>query len=267
LRRYYEPYCAAARRIGVGCLLDTATWRASADWGARLGYSPAALDTINRDSVALLEAVRAAWETPEAPVLINGAIGPRGDGYVPSALMDPDTAAAYHTPQVASFAASAADLITAWTMTNAPEAIGITRAAVAATMPVAIAFTVETDGRLPDGTALGAAIEAVETATAGAPAYYMINCAHPTHFDAVLAAAPGAGNAWMARLRGLRANPSSQSHAELNEATTLDEGDPAQLGQQLRGLRLRHRGLNIMGGCCGSDHRHMEQIGLACRAA
>ena len=98
-------------------------------------------------------------ETPERPKgPINGAIGPRGDGYVPSALMGPDAAAAYHTPQVAAFAESAADMVSALTMTNANEAIGIAHAAHASGIPVAISSTNETDGRLPDGTAFGDAI-------------------------------------------------------------------------------------------------------------
>ncbi len=261
LRRYYDAYGAAAQRSGVGCLLDTATWRASPDWGDRLGFPPSALDALNRASVTLLEDVRADWETPGVPVLINGAIGPRGDGYVPGAPMDPDTAAAYHGPQVKAFAGSAADMVSALTMTNANEAIGIARAAQVCDIPAAISFTVETDGRLPDGTPLGDAIAVVDEATGRAPAYYMINCAHPSHFDAVLAQ----GGPWLARLYGVRVNPSSKSPAELNESTTLEDGDPVAVAHQLRELRARHRHFTVLGGCCGSDHRHAEQIGLACQ--
>ncbi|MES2712865.1 MAG: homocysteine S-methyltransferase family protein [Pseudomonadota bacterium] len=262
LRRYYDAFCQAALRTGVGCLLDTATWRANPDWGARLGYSPSELDQLNRAAVTLLEEVRDQWDTPQVPLLISGAIGPRGDGYVPSALMPPDEAAAYHGTQVRAFAGSAADMICALTMTNANEAIGIARAAREAAMPVAISFTVETDGRLPDGTALGKAIEATDAATGRAPAYYMINCAHPSHFAAVLET----GGQWLERLRGVRANPSAKSHAELNEATELDAGDPVALAAELGQLRARNPNLIVFGGCCGTDERHAERIALACRA-
>lgn len=263
LRRYYDAFCQAALRTGVGILLDTATWRASPDWAARLGYSDQQLGTMNRAAVTLVEEVRDQWDTPQVPILISGAIGPRGDGYVPSALMGPEEAAAYHGPQVRVFAESAADMICALTMTNANEAIGIARAAREAGMPVAISFTVEVDGRLPDGTALGEAIEATDAATGRAPAYYMINCAHPSHFTPVLEA----GGPWIERLRGLRANPSAKSHAELNEATELDAGDPVALASELGRLRARNRNLTVFGGCCGTDERHAERIAIACRAA
>jgi len=262
LRRYYEPYAAAAQRTRAPCLLDTATWRASPDWGAKLGYGVDQLSALNRDSVALLREIRAGWETPEVPVLINGAIGPRYDGYVYEAdtAMDAAGAATFYGPQVAAFAASGADMITAWTMTYAGEAAGIARAARDAGLPCTVSFTVETDGRLPDGSSLADAISATDAASAGAPLHYMVNCAHVSHIEPALRG----GGAWLARLGGVRANPSALSHAELNEATTLDPGDPAALGRDLAALRGRHPGMCVMGGCCGSDHTHAEQIGLAC---
>jgi S-methylmethionine-dependent homocysteine/selenocysteine methylase len=265
LRRYYEPYAVAARRNDVPCLLDTATWRASPDWGAKLGYSPHQLAALNRDAVSLLMDVRAAWETPEQPVVINGAIGPRFDGYVFEAesAMDPASAAAFHGPQVTALAAAGADLLTAWTMTYAGEAAGVALAARDAGLPCIISFTVETDGRLPDGSTLAEAIAATDAAAGASPLLYMVNCAHVTHIDEALRT----GGTWLARLGGVRANPSALSHAELNEATSLDPGDPAAFGRDLSALRQRHPGLCVLGGCCGSDHTHAEQIGLACRAA
>jgi homocysteine S-methyltransferase len=188
LRRYYEPYAAAARRNGVPCLLDTATWRASPGWGSKLGYSPHQLAALNRDAVGLLMGVRAAWETPEQPVLINGAIGPRLDGYVfeVESAMNPASAAAFHGPQVTALAAAGADLVTAWTMTYAGEAAGIALAARDAGLPCIISFTVETDGRLPDGSTLAAAIMATDAAAGASPLLYMVNCAHVTHIDQAL---------------------------------------------------------------------------------
>jgi S-methylmethionine-dependent homocysteine/selenocysteine methylase len=206
LRRYYEPYVALAREAGVGVVLDTPTWRASSDWGERLGYSPETLDDVNRRAVAL---VRALGDE----VVVCGCIGPRGDGCVVDERMTAEEAEDYHTRQIVVFAEAPADLVSGLTMTYTDEAVGVVRAAEAAGIPVAILFTVETDGRLPSGEALGEAIERVDAETGGAAAYFMLNCAHPTHFAAVLEDAP-----WIDRVRGVRANASRKSHAELDEA-------------------------------------------------
>jgi S-methylmethionine-dependent homocysteine/selenocysteine methylase len=262
LRRYYTRYAEIARAAGVGFVLESPTWRASADWGAKLGYSPAALAEANRAAIALMQELQAELESAHTPMVVSGCVGPRGDGYVAGELMSADQAAAYHAQQIEVFAAAGADMATAITMTNASEALGVTRAARGAGLPVAISFTVETDGRLPTGQSLGEAIGEVDAATADGPAYYMINCAHPSHFEHVLA-----GGAWTARVRGLRANASRCSHAELDAATELDAGDPVELGGQYRALRRRHPQINVLGGCCGTDERHVEQISQACRAA
>lgn len=258
LRSYYRLHAAIARASGVGFILESATWRASPDWGEKLGYSALALEAANRKAIGLLHDLRAELETDSTPMVISGCVGPRGDGYDPGAVMSPEEAEAYHAPQIRLYRAAGADQVTAITMTNVPEAIGITRAAQAAEIPVAISFTVETDGRLPTGEELRYAVAATDAATGHGPAYYMINCAHPTHFERVL------GGDWVARLRGIRANASRCSHAELDEATDLDDGDPLELGQQYRELRRRFPWISVLGGCCGTDHRHIEQIAAAC---
>ena len=255
LRDYFLPYVDLAREHGVGIILDTPTWRANPDWGARLGYSPVALAEANRRGVALLERLRAE-AGDEVTLVISGCIGPRGDGYRVDELMSADAAEEYHRPQVATFADTAADMVTALTLTYASEAIGIVRAAEAAAIPAVVSFTVETDGRLPSGQPLGEAIEEVDAETAGAAAYFMLNCAHPTHFADVLEDA----GAWADRLRGLRANASAKSHAELDEAEELDEGDPVELARSYRDLSARLRNLTVVGGCCGTDHRHIDAI-------
>jgi S-methylmethionine-dependent homocysteine/selenocysteine methylase len=260
LRKYFRAYAAIAQRFGVGLILESATWRASRDWAERLGHTPAELADLNRAAVRQLEGIRAEFQTARAPMVISGCLGPRGDGYNPSSLMSVEAAEAYHAEQVRIFADSAADLVTAITLNYVEEAIGIARAARNAGMPVVISFTVETDGRLPTKDTLQAAIERVDTATAAYPAYYMINCAHPTHFERAL----DPKEAWIQRLRGLRANASRQSHAELNESPTLDPGDPVELGREYAALKQRLPRLNVMGGCCGTDHRHIEQIATAC---
>ncbi len=261
LRRYFDHYAEIAKADGVGLVLESATWRASADWGKLLNYSMAELEQANRQAVADLEDVRAAHETPATPIVISGNIGPRGDGYDPGLIMSVEEAQTYHSAQVGTFKDSAADMVSALTMTNVPEAIGVTRAAQVVGMPVVISFTVETDGHLPTGQPLGEAIEAVDAATENGPVYYMVNCAHPTHFDTNLAT----DDAWIKRVRGIRANASCLSHAELDEAEELDEGNPVEFGQQLAALRRRHPQISILGGCCGTDHRHIEQVSHSCK--
>ncbi|MGK9170117.1 homocysteine S-methyltransferase family protein [Inquilinus limosus] len=261
LRRYYTRYIEIARKEGTGFILESPTWRASPDWGRKLGYSDEALDRANRDSIALMQELRDEFETGQTPIVISGCVGPRGDGYDPGQVMSPEEAAAYHGRQIRTFGEAGVDMVAAITMTNANEAIGVTRAAQEAGLPVAISFTVETDGRLPTGQGLMDAIEEVDGATSGGPAYYMINCAHPTHFDGTLAVR----DARVERVRGIRANASRQSHQELNEAPDLDDGDPVELGRQYGDLLRRHPQINVLGGCCGTDHRHVEQIGTACK--
>jgi len=235
LRKYFRTYVAIARKYEVGFVLESATWRASADWIAKLGYSGAAPAEMNRKAIALLHDIRNEYENEKTRMVISGCIGPRGDGYNPAVLMEEDEAERYHAMQAATFRDAEADMVTAITMTYPAEAIGVTRAAQSAGMPVVISFTVETDGRLPTGQTLGEAIELVDQATHHAPEYYMINCAHPTHFEGALAA----GEQWLERIRGVRANASTKSHAELDEAKELDDGNPVELGLQYRGLKSR----------------------------
>jgi S-methylmethionine-dependent homocysteine/selenocysteine methylase len=260
LRRYFRAYASIAARHGAGLILESATWRASADWGKRLGYSADELAEANWQAIRMLEPLGREVESAKTRVVISGCVGPRGDGYVPSQTMSEAEAQDYHNAEIRTFAGTAADMITAITMNYAEEATGVARAAVAAGMPVVISFTVETDGRLPTGQTLRDAIAQVDAATKSAPAYYMINCAHPTHLDGALAAR----EPWVDRIRGLRANASTKSHAELNESTELDIGNPAELAAQYAALRRRLPALNVMGGCCGTDHRHVEAIAAAC---
>jgi S-methylmethionine-dependent homocysteine/selenocysteine methylase len=251
LRRYYDPYASLARDRGVGFVLESPTWRASPRWAAELGYGEDELDRLNRKAIALMEELRDAY-ADGAPVVISGCIGPQDDGYRPGETMSADAATEYHATQIATFADTAADMVTAVTMTYADEAIGISRAAHAAGIPVAISFTTETDGYLPSGQSLADAIELVDSEAP--PAYYMINCAHPTHFEGAL------HEPWARRIHGLRANASTKSHAELDEAEELDPGDPADLGARYAALREQLPQLNVLGGCCGTDHRHIAAI-------
>jgi S-methylmethionine-dependent homocysteine/selenocysteine methylase len=255
LRLYYAPYAISARERGVGFVLESPTWRASPGWATQLGYTSEQLDALNRKAIALMDELRTEYGGG-APVVISGCIGPEGDGYAPETMLTPDEAERYHAVQIGTFSETAADMVTAITMTYPEEAIGVTRAAAAVGLPAVISFTVETDGRLPSGQALGGAIQQVDDATGDAPAYYMINCAHPTHFaDAV-----SGGEPWVRRIGGLRTNASAKSHAELDEAEQLDEGDPTDLAERHAALKAALPGVNVLGGCCGTDHRHVDAI-------
>jgi S-methylmethionine-dependent homocysteine/selenocysteine methylase len=260
LRKYFRTYVQLARRFGAGFILESPTWRANPDWGARLGYGFADLAQANLKAIRLLEEVRAEAADAGVPMVISGNVGPRGDGYVADNAMTAAQAEDYHSRQIDTFANSAADMVCAATMNYVDEAIGVVRAARRAGMPVAILFTVETDGALPTSQTLRSAIEQTDAETDGYTSYFGINCAHPTHFEHVLT---GDGN-WLRRIRALRANASVKSHAELNESTTLDAGDPSELGDQYSRLRSPLAELAVVGGCCGTDDRHVEQIARAC---
>ncbi len=256
LRAYFMPYIDIALANRTGIILDTPTWRASHGWSEQLGYTILDTQFFNEASVDFLVALRERHASESTPMVINGAIGPQDDGYNPSNMMSTGEAEDYHRHQVEVFAQTRADMITAVTMTYVEEAIGISRAARKAEIPVAISFTVETDGRLPSGMSLKRAIEITDQHTDRTPVYYMINCAHATHFDHVI----GGDEDWTRRIYGVRANASCKSHAELDEATELDDGDPREFGQEYAVLRQKLDNLKVVGGCCGTDYRHIAEV-------
>lgn len=251
LRRYYEPFLELARDRGVPLVLSAPTWRANADWGRLLGYEDEALAAVNRRAIELLESMAAEYDD----VVIEGSVGPRSDAYNPTLLMDADEAERYHAVQLRTFADAGCAQATALTLTYAEEGIGIARAAKSAGIPIVVGFTVETDGRLPSGHSIEEAIVAVDQATDGAAEFFVINCAHPTHFADSLPEGESRG-----RIGGLRANASTLSHAELDEAEALDSGDAADLAERYVALRSALPGLDVVGGCCGTDIRHVTAI-------
>lgn len=249
LRRYYASYLDIARSHRTGFVVESATWRANPDWAARLGVSPGRLDQLNRLAIELAEEVRAAAASDGITAVVSGCVGPREEAMTAAEAED------YHTPQIASFAATTADLVTAVTINDAAEAVGIVRAAAAVDVPAAVSFTVETDGRLATGQSLREAVEQVDADTGARAAYFMVNCAHPTH----LATTFDDGD-WLRRVVGLRLNASTRSHAELDEAEDLDEGDPEEFGAELAALRERLPAATVFGGCCGTDTRHVAAV-------
>jgi S-methylmethionine-dependent homocysteine/selenocysteine methylase len=256
LEKYYQEYLSIAKKYHVGFILESPTWRSSPDWGEKLGYSKNELWDVNQQSIELLQEIRINFEDEGTSIVISGCIGPRGDGYKPIKRMSIEDAEEYHSFQINAFSQACADLVTALTISYTEEAIGIVKAAQNAGVPVVISFTLETDGRLPSGESLDNAIETVDAVTDCGPAYYMINCAHPTHFEKVLKI----DGRWKKRLRGIRANVSRLSHAELDESENLDDGNPHELGLEYGELFNILPNATVWGGCCGTDHRHIEEI-------
>ena len=261
LRRYYRHYAGIARSHGFGFVLETPTWRASADWGRKLGLDATVLTDLNREAIGLLHELREELESPDLPMVLSGNLGPRGDGYRPTSAMTAAEAARYHGEQIRVLRDAGADYVSAFTLNDVEEAQGIADAAAALKVASVISFTVETDGRLPSGLGLREAVERVDQRAAQPPAYYMVNCAHPEHLHAALAEE----GPWLARLRGLRVNASRRSHAELDNSTELDAGNPEELGDDCRTLARRLPELNVLGGCCGTDPRHVEAMAQAWR--
>ncbi len=258
LTEYLQHYADIAASVGAAVELEAPTWRANPDWAKVLGHDLDTLGAFIDDCVEVVAGLRTTWQGYQA-FLIGGTVGPRGDGYRVDTSMSVDQAADYHAFQVTRMANAGVDVVTALTMGYVGEAAGVALAAKAAGVPSVVSFTVETDGRLPSGLGLGEAIEATDAATGAAPLHYMINCAHPTHFDHVLdPAAP-----WAGRIGGIRANASTLSHAELDEMVELDAGDPVDLANRYVALRDQLPGLHVVGGCCGTDHRHVAAIASA----
>ncbi len=259
LKGYLKDMIALGEEAGAGVILESPTWVANRDRGVALGYASSELKKLNQDAIAMMAAVRS--ESDHAPTVISANIGPREDAYAPEAQMNSDEAERYHSEQISALAETDVDVISGYTLAYASEAIGMVRAARRFGLPVVISFTVETNGRLPTGASLEEAITEVDAATDSYAAYFMINCAHPEHFSGVLEDAP-----WMQRIRGIIANASRCSHAELDEAVELDDGNPTELGVQLSDIRRKFPHIQVLGGCCGTDMRHMKQIVTASRA-
>jgi S-methylmethionine-dependent homocysteine/selenocysteine methylase len=255
LTRYFEGFLTLARERNAGFVLDSTTWKAHAHWAESLGMNSAELRAANEESIRFIAELRDRFSTNAQPIVLNAVVGPRGDAYRPEAKISMEDAESYFAEQLGWLAATDADMISALTFNQAGEAAGLARAARAVGMPVVVSFTVETHGALPDGQSVADAITQVDEATDGYPAYYMINCAHPDHFTSVLADA-----AWARRIRGVRANASRKSHAQLDASPTLDAGDPQELAGLYRQLAERMPWLNVFGGCCGTDLRHVTEI-------
>jgi S-methylmethionine-dependent homocysteine/selenocysteine methylase len=258
LSAYLKGFLALAEDCNAGMILDSQTWKTHAHWAANLGSSVAELEATNREAIAFIASLREEFKESRRPMVLNGLIGPRGDAYAPDVTVAAKEAEDYHSQQISWLSETDVDMITALTFTQSDEAIGVVRAAQNVGLPVVVSFTVETDGRLPTGQPLGDAIRSVDDATAGSVAYFMVSCAHPDHFSPELVDAD-----WTRRIRGLRCNASRKSHAELDNCEVLDDGNPEELSRQYEAILSTMPWLNVFGGCCGTDLRHVTCIAHA----
>lgn len=254
LANYFRRYLQFARDHDAGYILDSQTWKAHLHWAEDLGVTERELREINHESIRFISSLRDEFPGNN-PIILNAVIGPRGDAYAPEHDVAAHEAEDYHAMQIGWLAETEVDMVTALTFTQSDEAIGAVRAASAAGLPVVISFTTETDGRLPNGENLSDAIRAVDDATDSKASYFMVNCAHPDHFSHVLE-----DGDWSRRVRGLRCNASRRSHAELDESETLDDGNPDELAEQYKSMVSTLPWVNVFGGCCGTDYRHIARI-------
>lgn len=258
MKNYYSRYLKIAEKYKTNFILESPTWRTNPEWIEKIGYPKDSLFELNKKAVSLLTDLKIEFSNSIKSILISGCIGPRGDGYVPDNCMNVEEAKQYHLAQIKAFSQMPVDFVSALTMNYIEEVIGIVKAAETVSLPVVISFTVETDGKLPTGMSLKDAIEKIDKSVNVPPLYYMINCAHPTHFVNELKT--NVNENWIKRIKGFRANASCKSHAELDEATELDRGIPKDLGKEYKNLKDTFSHLNVFGGCCGTDEEHIHEI-------
>jgi S-methylmethionine-dependent homocysteine/selenocysteine methylase len=252
---YFRTFMALAESHAAGFVMDSQTWKAHTHWADDLAATEQELHEANLDSIAFISELRDEYSNNSNPIVLNGIIGPRGNAYASKAWQTDVDAETYHARQVGWLADTNVDMLTATTFPHSAEAIGVVRAAQAVGLPVVISFTVETNGALPAGESIQDAIRAVDDATQGAAAYFVVNCAHPDHFFHMLDDSESCR-----RIRGLRCNASKLSHAELDACEVLDDGHPAELASHYSGITQKMPWVNIFGGCCGTDLRHVDHI-------
>ncbi len=256
IKDYYKQHLEIAKKHKTGFILESPTWRANKDWGFKLGYNETELINVNTLAIEQLKAIRKQYLNDVNPIFISGQLGPSRDGYAITKIMSVDEAKSYHELQVAAFSKSGVDLVSALTIGYINEGLGIVKSAKEHNVHVVISFTVETDGKLPSGESLKEAIETIDKTTNNYPIYYMINCAHPSHFANQI----NKNEKWSLRIKAIRANASCKSHEELDESTELDAGNKEELAGWHKTLKDKLPNLAVFGGCCGTDVSHIEAI-------
>lgn len=256
----FDRVFAAAAAHDAGIVLAGLDYRASPDWAEKIGYSRDQLDAFIHRNIAFLKGRREAHADRVRDVYIAATCGPRGDAYGTGGTITEDEAEAYHAFQIAASKAAGADLVIGITFNNIPESIGFVRAAQDVGIPVGISLTLTPEGVMRSGPSLQQAVEEIDAATDGAAAWFGTNCAHPVEFEPALN-----GGAWTDRLRYVRPNASKMDKIALCKLGHLEDGDPEELGGQMADLKRRFPQADILGGCCGTDERHLGEIARRAR--
>jgi len=256
IRGMFRRYFDVAAEHGTAMLLNGHDYRASPDWGAKLGYSSEDLRNVQHRVIRFLDDLRAEYADRVSDVYIAACIGPRGDAYGTGGDISADESEDYHSVQLHNLDGTAADMAVAATFNNVPEAIGVIRAANSIGIPIGVSLTLTPEGRLRSGPSLREAIETIDEASGGGAVWFGTNCAHPVEFEPALADA----GPWLERLRYIRPNAAKMDKIALCSLGHLEDGDPVELGQQMGEVARRFPRVDILGGCCGTDERHLSQI-------
>ncbi len=256
LRDEYSQQLDVAAEFGLSFLLTGLDYRASPDWGSKLGYSPSGLADANIASIELLRDIAKGYEEQIPRLLIGGILGPRGDAYSLNQEITAESAEDYHAVQLETLKRADVDFACALTFNNVAESVGALRAANQTGVPLFVSLTLDRSGRLKSGPTLAEAIVEIDAqAGEAAPELYMINCSHPLEYEPALE-----NRDWIKRLRGVRPNASKMEKLALCELGHIEEGDPVELASRLRDLSERYPHMDIFGGCCGTGHKHLREI-------
>jgi len=263
MRDMFRRQLDVAAEFAMSVLLTGLDYRASPDWGARLGYSQHGLAEINIRAIEFLREIASEYHEQIPRILIGGIIGPRGDAYQLNKTITSVEAEDYHAVQLATLKAAKVDFACALTFNNTPEAIGVARAATTIGVPLTVSLTVNSNGRLKSGPTVAEAVKSIDAeAGKSAPAFYMLNCSHPVEFEPALTE-----GAWLERLRGFRPNASKMEKIALCKLGHLEEGNPVELGRLMGDLARRIPHMDIWGGCCGTGETHLREIAKNVREA
>ncbi len=256
IRSVLSQHLDVAAEFGLSFMLTGLDYRASPDWGAKLGYSPAGLADATIAAIDLLRDIAKNYENQIPRLLIGGILGPRGDAYSLNREITEASSEDYHAVQLETLKRAKVDFTCAMTFNNIAESVGAARAAATAGMPFSISLTLDGTSKLKSGPSLAEAITEIDAKTGNeAPDFYMINCSHPLEYEPALEAGD-----WTKRLRGVRPNASKMDKLALCKLGHIEDGDPVELGAQLLSLSDRYPQLDIFGGCCGTGHNHLREI-------
>ncbi len=259
LRSIFRAHLDVAAEFGLSFLLTGLDYRASPDWGAKLGYSPQALSDANMQSIEFLREISEGYEGQIPRLLIGGCLGPRGDAYGLNQNITAESAEDYHAVQLETLKKSGVDFAVAATFNNVPEAVGVSRAAARIGVPLFVSLTLDSTHRLKSGPSLGDAITEIDAlAGEAAPEFYLLNCSHPLEYEPALD-----DGKWIKRLRGVRPNASKMEKIALCKLGHIEDGNPVELGEQIGDLSYRYTHMDIFGGCCGTGDSHLREIAKA----